>query len=55
MEHNRSLPKFLFYLVVINKEEIKVKDYKYDYKKVVLKKKSQTEKQHIIYKLIIIT
>ena len=31
MEQNRSPPRFLFYLVIINKEESKVKDYKYDY------------------------
>lgn len=33
MKHNRSPPRFLFYLTIINKEEIKVKDYKYDYKR----------------------
>ena len=33
MEHNRSPPRFLFYLSIINKEGIKVKGYKYDYKR----------------------
>ena len=44
MEHNRSPPRFLFYLTIINKEEIKVKDYKYDYKRSSFKEEKSNGK-----------
>ena len=44
MEHNRSPPRFLFYLVIIKKEEIKVKDYKYDYKRSSFKEEKSNGK-----------
>ena len=44
MKHNRSPPRFLFYLTIINKEEIKVKDYKYDYKRSSFKEEKSNGK-----------